>query len=161
MFPARTTAFLLLVASVAILATALGFQYLAGLQPCPLCIWQRWPYVATALIAAAALVLPPPGRRAALALCGLVFLVGAGIAAFHAGVEQGWWEGLAACSGTLPAGASVAEVRDALMNQPVVRCDEIPWSLFGLSMAAWNLLLSLGLAALSFAGAASRRASAI
>ena len=56
----------------------------------------------------------------------------------------------------LPSARTVEELRAALLQQPVVRCDEIAWSLFGISMAGWNFLLSLGLAALSFASALSK-----
>lgn len=135
------------------LAAAFAFQHLAGLYPCELCIWQRWPYVATVLLGIAAALLPPAGRAAALALAALVFLGGAGIAAFHVGVEQGWWQGLAACGTTLPEARTVEELRAALLAQPVVRCDEVAWSLAGTSMAGWNGLLSAGLAVLSFWGA--------
>ena len=152
---ARNGAVVIALASAAILASALGSQYFGGLHPCELCIWQRWPYVATTVLALAAFVLPRGARRVALALAGLVFLAGAGIAAFHVGVEQGWWQGLAACGGNLPEARTVEEMRAALMRQPVVRCDEVAWSLFGISMAGWNFLLSIGLAALSFAAAAS------
>lgn len=93
-----------------------------------------------------------------LTLAGLVFLAGAGIAAFHVGVEQHWWQGLASCGGNLPQARTVEELRAALLAQPVVRCDEVAWSLFGISMAGWNFLFSLGLAALSFAAAISKPA---
>ena len=75
-------------------------------------------------------------------------LAGAGLAGFHVGVEQHWWAGLAACEGG-PAGETVAELRERLLNAPPARCDEVAWPLLGLSMAAWNGLLSLGLAGLA------------
>ena len=82
----------------------------------------------------------------AAALAGLALLVGAGIAGYHVGVEQGWWAGPAGCSAPAFAGMDVAQLRAALEATPVIRCDEIPWSLFGLSMAGYNFLLSLVLA---------------
>ncbi|HEX6978623.1 MAG TPA: disulfide bond formation protein B [Alphaproteobacteria bacterium] len=149
---ARLAAALLLVASAAVLSAAFAFQYLGGLAPCVLCLWQRYPYGAVIGLSALALVLA--SRRWApvlLAICGVAFLVGAGIAAFHVGVEQHWWQGTAACGATQGAAASLEALRAQLMAQPVVRCDEIPWALFGISMAGYNFVISLALAAFSFA----------
>lgn len=86
-------------------------------------------------------------------------LAGAGIAGYHTGVEQGWWQGLAACSAPDIGSLSSDELFDRIMSAPVARCDEIPWSFLGLSMAAWNGLLSLGLAALWTTAYASSSAS--
>lgn len=142
----------------AMLGGALAFQYLGGLAPCPLCIWQRWPWAAAILLGLAALVLAR-GRadlaaRAALALGGLAVLAGAGIAGFHVGVEQGWWQGTAACEGRVfEPGLTIEELRRRLMAAEVVRCDEVPWSLFGVSMAGYNMVISLGIGALSLLAA--------
>ncbi len=140
--------------SLAALAAAFAFQHLGGLEPCPLCVWQRWPHVATALLAALALGVRGPATAIALALAGLAALAGAGLAGFHVGVEQQWWPGLAACEGGAPA-KTAAELRERLLNAPPARCDEVAWSFLGLSMAAWNGLLSLALAGLA-AGAGGR-----
>lgn len=136
---------LLLLASIAVLGSALASQYIGGLQPCVLCLYQRVPYAAVILIAGVALFLPPGPRAAALALAGLALLTGAGIAVFHVGVEQHWWQGTAEC-GTIDAAAdSLEALRAQVLAAPTVRCDEIPWSLFGISMAGYNVLTSLGL----------------
>lgn len=154
----RAAPLLVALASAAILGSALASQYFGGLQPCELCIWQRWPYVATILLGLVAAALSGAARRVLLVLAGLVFLAGAAVAAFHVGVEQHWWQGLASCGGNLPRAQTVEELRAALLAQPVVRCDEIAWTFLGISMAGWNFLLSLGLAALSFAAALSKPA---
>jgi disulfide bond formation protein DsbB len=65
---------------------------------------------------------------------------------FHAGVEQKWWLGPTGCTGASLSGLSPEEAMKRLMGTPVVRCDEIPWALFGISMAAWNAIISLGVA---------------
>jgi disulfide bond formation protein DsbB len=130
--------------SALLLLAALGFQYLGGLAPCALCIWQRWPHVLAALAGPAALVVP----GAALPLLGAAAMLGgAGIGAYHSGVEQGWWEGPATCGAPDIAGLTPEELLARIMEAPVVRCDEIPWEMLGLSMASWNALASLGLAA--------------
>lgn len=150
-------ALLILIASIAILGAAFGFQYVGGLQPCQLCIYQRWPYAATVALSAFALAVADHDRRATallLGACGIAFLVGAGIALHHAGVEQHWWQGSAECTApSLGSGLSLEQMTVRLLATPVVRCDEIPWSFLGLSMAAWNGLLSFGLGVLSFGAA--------
>ena len=154
---------LLAAACLGALGTALASQYWGGLYPCVLCIYQRYAYGAALAAAVLAFFLAerPELRRLALIGAGLAFLAGAGLAGFHVGVEQKWWEGLEACSNqSLPAGASVDELREALLNQPFAPCDAIPWSLFGLSIAGYNLLASVGLAALALAAALGSTASA-
>ena len=139
----------LLFASVSSLAMALLAQYGFGLLPCPLCIYQRIPYVVTAVLSLIAL-LPAVPRRARLWLIGLscvAFLVDGGIAVFHVGVEQHWWAGLEACMGGGPQPQSVDQLRAMLSVAPKTpRCDEIPWSLFGISIAGFNVMYALGLA---------------
>ncbi|WP_119420059.1 disulfide bond formation protein B [Desertibaculum subflavum] len=133
-------------ASVAMLAGAFYFQYVMGLAPCPLCIWQRWAYAPPILIGLAGILLPQHARPLVL-LAGLAFLAGAGIAGFHTGVELGWWQGLAECSGTTGGATSLEDLRKQLMAAPLVRCDEVPWSFIGISMAGWNMIAQVGFAA--------------
>ena len=138
---------LVALASVAILGSALLSQYVGGLQPCVLCIYQRIPYaIAIALGLMVFLLASGRGARSLLALAGLVFLAGAAIAAFHVGVEQHWWAGTAECGGNIGKNLSLEELRAQILDAPIVRCDDVAWSLFGVSMAGYNFLLSLGLA---------------
>ena len=150
-FSARATAAFLLVASAAILGAAFGFQYIGGLAPCVLCWWQRYAHMAAIVLAAVAVVASGRGSSRAgwmlVAATGLALLAGAGIAAFHVGVEQHWWAGTAECGSTLGAASGIDQLRARLLAQPIVRCDEIAWSLFGVSMAGYNFLLSLALGA--------------
>jgi disulfide bond formation protein DsbB len=149
-------ALLLLLASAAALAAAFVAQYGFDLHPCVLCLYQRWPYGVAIALAVVALALPRY-RRWLLTLIGLVLLVDAGIAGFHVGVEQLWWEGTAECTGApIGSAASLEELRKQIMAAPVVRCDQVAWSLFGISMAGWNLVACLVLA--GFAFVAARRA---
>ena len=152
-FAYRQATPLLLFTAIAVLGSALASQYIGGLQPCVLCIYQRWPYVAVIVLMAVALALPRPARAAALGLAGLALLAGAGIAGFHVGVEQGWWQGTAECGGVDANVDSVEALRAQIMGAPIVRCDQIPWSLLGISMAGYNLLLSLALGGASLIAA--------
>lgn len=132
-------------ASLLLLLAALAFQYLGGLAPCPLCVWQRWPHGVAVALGLLILVLP---LRAFAAVGTLAMLVGAGIAGYHTGVEAGWWMGPASCVGPDTAGVSSEQLLDQILAAPVARCDEVAWRWLGLSMASWNALASLGLAAL-------------
>jgi len=143
----RRTGFILLAAggSAALLIAALGSQYLGDLVPCKLCIWQRWPHLAAVVIGVVALawrgrLWPTLGMLAALTT--------AGIALYHTGVEQHWWQGPTTCT-TAPLGGMSADAAfTQMMAAPLVRCDAIQWQLLGLSMAGWNMVISLGLALL-------------
>jgi len=137
----------LAVVSIALLGGAFLFQYVGGLFPCQLCVWQRYPHGAVIVIALlGALFLRGRARAWALALAAIALLAGSAIAAFHVGVEQKWWEGLPGCVGEVP-GAKPGTNLDDLLNQankkPAARCDEIPWQLFGISMAGYNFIISL------------------
>jgi disulfide bond formation protein DsbB len=144
--------------SLALLLGALAFQYIGGLAPCQLCLWQRWPHAAAVVIGALALAMP--GRVLPL-LGALAALTSAGIGLFHTGVERGWWEGLASCSAGSISGLDVNDLLDPTVEiAAVVRCDEVAWQLLGLSMASWNALASLALAVLWIVAAAQSRAIA-
>lgn len=149
-------AFLAALGSALLLAGALAFQHLGGLAPCPLCLWQRWPHAIAAVLGLAVLL---TGWRGLAGLGAALLLGSAGLGLFHAGVEQGWWEGLAECGGIPTEGLTPEEFLARLAAAPVARCDEIAWSFAGLSMAAWNGLLSLGLALLWARAARAPQAS--
>lgn len=140
--------------SAALLLGALGFQYIGEMPPCKMCYWQRYPHVAAVGIGLLALLFP----GAILPYLGaLALLVTAGIGIFHAGVERGLWEGPTTCTSQSIEGLSADELLNQILTAPVVRCDEIPWEMFGLSMAGWNAVVSLGLASLWIAAARSAR----
>lgn len=136
---------LLIAASAAILGMAFAFEHIGGLRPCVLCLQQRWPHAI--VVGLGVLIIagrtPPWLTSAILVLAGIVLFVGAGIAFFHVGVEQHWWEGTASCGTGGLTGGTAGELRAQLLSTPMVRCDEVVWSLLGLSMAGWNFVLSV------------------
>ncbi len=150
----RRLAAALFVAAAAPLVIALASQYWGGLQPCELCLYQRVPFVAVTVLGALAL-LKPALLRPVLWVAAAAFGTGAVIAAYHVGVEQHWWESfLPGCGASATSGAqSIEELRAMLLETPPVRCDEVAWSLFGVSMAGYNVLYSLAAAALVVAAA--------
>lgn len=131
--------------SVAILA-ALGSQYLGGLHPCELCLWQRIPHGVIIVLALGALLWFRGKRERTIIaiLVAIAFAFGAAIALYHVGVEQGWTQGWASCVGAsaLNQAQTTDELRELLMESSHVRCDQMSWALFGLSIAAWNALTS-------------------
>ena len=152
-----------LLASAGLLAIAHGFQTFGGYAPCTLCLRQREVYWVAATIAAVFMVvvrLPggPRWREISAWILSLVFLVGAGVAVYHAGAEWKFWPGPTACasSGTGVSAAAMADLLQGARIRPPA-CDEAPWVFAGLSMAGWNAVISLGLAGLSVAAALRER----
>ena len=136
----RQARLLALAVPVVLLGGALLSEYVGKLYPCEMCWWQRYPHAAAILVAIAACVSPlaaPRTRLLTLAAAALIAVSGA-IGAFHAGVEYGWWEGLTTCT------TSGATSLDDIMAVPLVRCDQVQWSLAGISLAGFNALISLG-----------------
>jgi disulfide bond formation protein DsbB len=149
-----------LAASVAVLGAALLSQYWGGLAPCELCLLERWPWwIAIALAAASWLT----GGRLALPipaiLLALVFVAGAGIAFYHVGVEQHWFAGPTACTASGVDATSIDALRAQLLGKQPVMCDQVQWSLFGVSLAGWNFLASLAMAVFCAAAARGRSLS--
>jgi disulfide bond formation protein DsbB len=136
---------LVLVGSLALLAGAYGFEIIGGLVPCEMCWWQRWALMATAFFAADTLALGVVARRQpamAPAVKATAWVAILGLALFHAGVERKWWQGLTRCTAPPTAGDAKSMMAD-ILAQPLVRCDAIPWQMFGISMAGWNFVVSL------------------
>jgi disulfide bond formation protein DsbB len=140
---------------------AMATERWGGLNPCLLCLWQRWPYWVAAALALLALVLP---RRIMLALAGLAVLASGGFAFVHLGVEAKWWPSpLPGCMAPNAApGQSVEEMMRSLAPKPAKPCDEPTYLLPGLpvSMAGMNLAYAVALGGLSFWAAARRRPTA-
>lgn len=131
--------------SLALLAGAYTFQAL-GYAPCKMCLWQRWPHFAAVGLGLVAMVWP---SRIVAALGAIALVATAGVGVFHAGVERGWWQGPVSCSGGSDlSGLSGADLLSTDVADHVVMCDQVAWSLAGLSMASWNALFSFLLALL-------------
>jgi disulfide bond formation protein DsbB len=144
---ARWLAFLL---PAALLAGAYGSQYIGGLAPCDMCWWQRYPHFAALAFAVPALLFgKSPAHKGLVALAALAIITSGILGGFHAGVEYHWWEGPQTCS-QVPQGSG-ADLLKNIMQAKVVRCDVPAWTLFGISLAGFNFLLSTfgGLAILS------------
>ena len=132
--------------STLLLAGAYVFQAL-GYAPCQMCFWQRYPHALATLIGLVLIVIP---SRALIALGALTTSTTSVIGIFHAGVEQKWWNGPASCSGNIDklSGLSGQDLLATNVLDKVVMCDEISWAFAGLSMPAWNAILSAALCAM-------------
>jgi disulfide bond formation protein DsbB len=131
----------------ALLAGALGSQYIGGLHPCEMCHWQRWPHYAAVALALAGFALRGSADkgRSFVWLAGLAILVSGLIGVYHAGVEAGIFEGLTQCS-SMGAAGSAQDILADIMATPLVRCDQVQFSFLGISMAGWNAILSISAA---------------
>jgi len=151
----RSLMLLAALGSAALLLGAFGFQYLGGLAPCAMCLWQRWPHAVAVALGAVGLALP----HALVAWAGAAtMLTSTGLALLHTGVERGWWVlNLACTGGGEDLGAmDVTALLDPTQGSGIVLCTEVPWSLLGLSMASWNGIASLVLLGLWVAAARTR-----
>ena len=151
----RQFAGLVLVVSAAVIGAALLSQYWGGLDPCELCLLERWPWRTAIAISVLVWI---AGDRLSLApvalIFTLVFFVSAGIGFYHVGVEQHWFAGPSACTAGGAAAESVDALRAQLLGKQPVMCDEVQWSLFGVSLAGFNLIGSLTMTAFCAATAA-------
>lgn len=128
-----------------LLAGAYISQYVFGLHPCEMCWWQRYPHFAAIGIALVALLMGrAPFAKILVALAALATLTSGVIGGYHAGVEYGWFEGLTKCTSTI---GNSGDIMKSIMEAPLIRCDVAPWTLFGISLAGFNFLLSVSGAA--------------
>jgi disulfide bond formation protein DsbB len=147
------------------IATILGawfFQYGLGLKPCPLCLEQRYPYYFAIPLAALVILGDSVGSKrkvliAALAMIALGMLWNGALGVYHSGVEWKLWAGPRDCSGALEGLGSAEDMLKRLEQTNVVRCDEAAWRFLGLSLAGYNVLISLALAAAAIWGVITAR----
>jgi disulfide bond formation protein DsbB len=148
---------LALLVPAALLAGAYGSQHIGGLSPCEMCYWQRYAHMAGLAFAILALAggRMPDNGRSFVWLAALGIFASGAIGFYHAGVELDYFEGFTQCTAQ-STGGSNEDLLKAILDAPLIRCDEVQWSLLGISMAGWNAILSL-LAALTIAWLSLRR----
>jgi disulfide bond formation protein DsbB len=156
------TALFLAVAMLAVVGSALAFQYIGGFLPCKLCYEQRLPYYFGAPLMLVAFV-SSLQHKSPLLVRGL-FLVGGLLMAYnlylgvyHAGVEWAWWAGPTDCGMVAAPTSSAGTLLDDINKVVPPSCDKAALRILGLSMAGWNAIASLILAVVAFKGALARR----
>ena len=145
--PARTAPLAIAILGGVTLIGAWIFQYGFGLVPCKLCLLQRNPYYLAMPLGLAAALAPARWSRIALGLLVLVFVVSAGLGIYHAGAEWGFWLGPNDCGGGVATAGSMSDFMQQLERTRIVSCTEAAWRFLGLSLAGWNVVISLGAAA--------------
>jgi disulfide bond formation protein DsbB len=166
--PALIAAGIVAVVAFVTIAGAWFFELVLGIQPCELCLEQRYAYY---LIIPLAVVLAWAASRGAsrawlfggLGLIALAAFANAALGAYHSGVEWGWWPGPTACSGPITDFGKPGNLLESLKTLKVVRCDEVQWRFLGLSLAGYNVLISLFMAIVALWGLAaiSRKPAAV
>ena len=157
--PALTAALAIAVIAAASLAGAWFFQLVLDIRPCPLCLEQRYAYYLAMPLGALTAVAAARGAPRAVLYAGLVILAAAALAnawlgAYHAGVEWGFWKGPTDCTGPVGNLGSAGNLLERLDTVRVIRCDEVQWRFLGLSLAGYNFLISLLMAAIAAWGIA-------
>jgi disulfide bond formation protein DsbB len=156
--PATAAALIVAIGGAATIAGAWFFQLVLGLAPCPLCLEQRWPYYWAIPLALMVALGTHYGANRKVLVSGLVvvalaMLWGAGLGAYHAGVEWKWWAGPQDCSGVGFSAAPGGNLLQQMRTARVVRCDEAAWRFLGLSLAGYNVIIALSLGAIAAWGA--------
>jgi disulfide bond formation protein DsbB len=163
--PAAIAALLVAIGGAATILGAYYFQYVLHYAPCELCLDERIPYyvaIPLALVVALAALLhaPRPLLITGLALLVVIMLIGAGLGVYHSGVEWKFWPGPAHCSGAINNFGNAGGLMEQMNQTRIVPCDAAAWRLFGISLAGYNALISLALAAIAFWGIRAIRAKA-
>jgi disulfide bond formation protein DsbB len=152
--PAVTASLLILLVAAATIAGAWFFQLVLDIQPCPLCLEQRFAYYALIPLSALVAIGAARGSPRGVLLLGLVLLALAALAnaalgTYHAGVEWGFWKGPTDCTGPVGNLGSAGNLLQRLDTVKIVRCDEVQWRFLGISLAGYNVLISLSMAAIA------------
>jgi disulfide bond formation protein DsbB len=133
-----------LLLSATLLGGALFFQYGMGLAPCELCLWQRYPHIGIIILAGLGLMaqtkMASNYHKSLIIFICILQAIALFLAVYHSGIEYGLWQGMTACTTTITATDKQA-LLEAIMNARVIRCDEVPWRLLGLSMATWHSVI--------------------
>jgi len=163
--PAAAAAVAIFVLSAATILSAWYFQYVLKLPPCPLCLEERLPYhivIPLSLLMAIAAFVRAPRALITVGFVAILaaVLCGAALGAYHAGVEWRFWPGPTDCSGPLTDLTAKGPLINQLQSIHVVRCDEAAWRFLGISLAGYNVLISLALAAIAAFGLLARKPAA-
>jgi disulfide bond formation protein DsbB len=155
--PAGLAALAIAAIAAATLAGAWFFQLVLDIRPCPLCLEQRYAYYLALPLAAFVAFLASRGAPRHLLMAGFAILLlaalgNAWLGGYHAGVEWKFWPGPADCSGPIVDFSKAGNLLEQLDKVKVIRCDEVQWRFLGLSLAGYNLLISLAMAAIALFG---------
>jgi disulfide bond formation protein DsbB len=143
---------LILLFSICTLLIVFIAELVYGLEPCTLCKYQRIPYFSVIVFSSLALHIKLADQTGTLKIISIIFIASAILAFYHNGIEQQWWDAATTCGDTNQFSASFTNFQSQLMSKMPKRCDVIDWTLFGLSMTVYNMVLSIILGGLAFFG---------
>jgi disulfide bond formation protein DsbB len=163
--PSLTAALVIALVGLATIAGFFFFQYVLKLPPCPLCLEQRKAFYISVPLAALLVLGREYGASRKVILLGFLVIAAAmlwnaGLATYHAGVEWKWWPGPAECSGPIGNFGPAQDLLKSLNNVSLVRCDEAAWRFLGISLAGYDVIISLALALVALWGAKAALAQA-
>ena len=133
--------------SFSMILFALISEYVFGFAPCSLCLIQRYPHILVA-VTSVWLIFFRTHNVFLYPVNTLVMALSIILASYHVGVEQSIFQGPQSCSSSnlsLVSEKSAEALLKEILNTSVIRCNEVTWSFMGLSMATWNLILSIAL----------------
>ncbi len=150
--PLKSTVLFLGLGLAAIL-TALAFEHIGGYKPCPLCLQERYAYYLAIPLGLGTIGALKAGKNyiaaTLIAAAGIAYLINSGLGFYHSGIEWHWWPGPSTCSGEANLASDAGSLIESLGTIKVIRCDEAPWRMFGLSFAGWSMVVSFFLGILS------------
>jgi disulfide bond formation protein DsbB len=163
--PAAIAALLVAAGGTATILGAYFFEYVLHMAPCPLCLDERIPYyvaIPLALVIALAALwhAPRPLLVGGLALLAVLMLINAGLGVYHSGVEWKFWPGPRDCTGPIASFGNAGNLLSQMDQTSIVRCDDAAWRFLGISLAGYNALISLALAAIALWGILAQKAKA-
>ncbi|XVN41337.1 MAG: disulfide bond formation protein B [Rickettsia endosymbiont of Argas persicus] len=136
----------LIAISITALATAYFAEYILHYAPCPLCVYERFPYLTLIKICLTALIIRQLSKYTLIFIF-LTLLSSCILSGYHSMVERGIVQPSALCSSMIrfPKGLSIQHIKQMLYAQPITSCTKPAIKIFGISMTEYNLLLNLGL----------------
>jgi disulfide bond formation protein DsbB len=134
-----------LIVSTGLLGSAFGFQYIFDIHPCSLCIYQRYPWIIIALFSFVGLFLNRSINRIIVVAIFVILLASLTLSIYHVGIEQKWWANHLICKSAIDT-ENFESFKQQLIKTEMVDCAKIQWSLFGVSMAGFNAIISAILA---------------
>ena len=130
----------LLFSSIAILG-ALTAEYIFDILPCKMCLYQRYLYYFIIIISLIFLFSKTIPLKLYFWISSFSFAIGLIFSLWHVGIEQKILPGLSGCSSIVNISQSLTTLKEQILNQNIITCDEITWSIMGLSVATINSIL--------------------
>ena len=134
---------IVLITSVIAISIALIAEYFFEILPCKMCLYQRYPYYFIIIFSLIYLFTKKTPLAWYYWIINFSFIIGLFFSLWHVGIEQKILPGLSGCSNIIEKTSSLKNLKEQIINQNVINCNEITWSVMSVSMATYNSLLLL------------------